>query len=121
MALGIAIALFLVEIMFMKIIVHTTKAKKLYDAINSKMNKKELHTWEIKRNNNNDILYNHTPDQWSDKALIKPIFHNEKLELIINWWKGNVPDEKTKGYIIGRFTEILMVHFRDLFECLEVK
>lgn len=107
--------------MFVKIIVHTTKAKMLYDVINSKMNKKELQAWEIKRNKNNETLYNHTPYQWSDKALIKPLSHNEGLELRISWWEGNVLDEKTKGYIIGRFTEILMVHFRDLFECLKIK
>ena len=105
----------------MKIIVHTTKAKTLYDAINTKIEKKELKTWEIKRNSKKEILYNHTPDQWSDAALVKPLNHKDGLELRISWWDDNEPDEATKGYILGRFTEILMVHFRDLFEYLETK
>lgn len=105
----------------MKIIVHTKSAKSLFDAINNKIEKKELKTWEIVKNAKNQKLYNHTPEQWSNTALIKPLQHEKGLELGINWWVGKEPDEATKGYILGRFTEILMVHFRKYFDFLETR
>lgn len=105
----------------MTIIVHTKKTESLYKAINSKINNDELKTWEIKKDNENKIYYNHTPDQWTDKVLLKPVSHQNGLQLTINWWENNQePDESTKGYILGRFTEILMVHFRNYFEKIEL-
>ena len=105
----------------MRIIVHTKNANTLFNSINSKIDNKELKTWEIKKNNKGEILYNHTPEQWSDAALIKPLNHEKGLELRVSWWDNNQPDEAIKGYILGRFTEILMVHFRKLFDVLETK
>lgn len=105
----------------MKIIAYTTKAKKLYEEINSKIEEKKLKTWEIKKNTKNEILYNHIPEQWNDIVLMKPIVYEDRLELIVKWWDENEPDETTKGYILGRFTEILMVHFRNIFDYLETK
>lgn len=104
----------------MRIIVHTNKAEKLFKAINSKINANELRTWEIKTDDSGKTLYNHIPEQWSDTVLIYPVSHTNGLELKISWWEGNEPDEATKGYILGRFTEILMVHFRHLFEFLKI-
>ncbi|WP_161531799.1 hypothetical protein [Riemerella anatipestifer] len=104
----------------MKIIVHTTKAKTLYGAINSKI-EEELKTWEIVNISGNEIVYTHTPEQWRGKALVYPLAHKDGLELEITWWKDCEPDEATKGYILGRFTEILMVHFRNLFDYLEIR
>ncbi|AZA95637.1 hypothetical protein [Chryseobacterium shandongense] len=105
----------------MTIIVHTKNAKSLLDAINNKIEKEELKTWEIRKNSKDQILYNHTPEQWSNTALFKPLNHEKGLELRINWWTGKEPDEATKGYILGRFTEILMVHFRKYFDFLETR
>lgn len=106
----------------MTIIIHTKSAKTLYDAINSKINSEELRTWEIKKNKQEEVLYNHSPQQWSEKVLLKPINHPNGLELTVKWWANNPePDDATKGYIIGRFSEILLVHFRNYFEKIELK
>lgn len=105
----------------MKIIAYTTKAKMLYEEINSKIERKELKTWEIKKNTKKEILYNHIPEQWNDIVLMKPLVYKDRLELIVRWWDENEPDETKKGYILGRFTEILMVHFRNNFDYLETK
>lgn len=104
----------------MKIFAYTADPKALYDAINYKIEKEKLKTWEIKLDSEKDIHYNHTPDQWSDRALIKPILQKDYLEFKITWWKNNKPEKDTKGYYLGRFTEILMVHFRDLFDSLKI-
>lgn len=106
----------------MKIIAHTKNKQELYKSINSKINNDELKTWEIKEDSEGNFLYNHSPLQWTDKVLLKPTGHQNGLQFDVKWWKNNQePDEATKGYIIGRFTEILMVHFRNLFELIEIK
>lgn len=105
----------------MQIIIHTKDADVLFKAINVKIRKGELKTWEIKLNKENKVLYNHTPEQWSEKILLKPNEHNNGLKIITAYWSNkSAPDEATKGYIIGRFIEILMVHFRSHFSKLEV-
>ena len=105
----------------MEIIVHTKRPSTLIDSIKRGINDGELKTWEIKLDNKGEILFNHLPVQWNDKALIKPYISYEKLTLKIVWWNGHEPEENIKGYIIGRFTEILMVHFRRQFDFLEIR
>jgi hypothetical protein len=106
----------------MKIIAFTNQPTALKNAIDKKINNNELKTWEIVKNKENEVLYSHTPDQWKEKAMPKPYIHDNNVEFAINWWtKNEEPDEATKGYMIGRFVEILMVHFREKFTHLEIK
>lgn len=106
----------------MTIIIHTKSPESLYKAINSKIINDELKTWEIKEDSEGKVLYNHSPHQWTDRVLLKPINCTFGLQLEINWWSNQQePDDATKGYILGRFTEILMVHFRKYFEKIELK
>lgn len=87
-----------------------------------KIEDNELKTWEILKNDKDEVLYSHIHEQWKEKAMPKPKILNDKIEFEINWWSKNVePDEATKGYITGRFVEILMVHFRNQFTKLEIK
>ena len=106
----------------MKIITYTKNPKTLKSAIDKKINDKELKTWVIVKNDKNEILYSHIPEQWKEKAMPKPYIYADRIEFIIRWWnKNEEPDEGTKGYILGRFIEILMVHFRNQFTHIEIK
>lgn len=105
----------------MEIIVHTESPSILIASIKKDIDDGELKTWEIKKNDKGKILFNHSPVQWSDKALIKPYISDDKLTFKITWWNGNEPDENIKGYTIGRFIEILMVHYREEFDFLEIR
>ena len=106
----------------MKIIAYTENSKALINAIEKKINDKELKTWKIVKNNKEEILYSHTPAQWNEKAMPKPNIHDNRVEFKMTWWiNHDTPDEATKGYILGRFVEVLMVHFRDKFSHLEIK
>lgn len=106
----------------MKIIAYTDNPTALKNTIDKKINDNELKTWKIVKNDKKEVLYSHTPEQWNEKALLKPFIFDDKVEFEITWWnKNGAPDEATKGYIIGRFVEILMVHFRDKFTHLEIK
>ena len=92
--------------------------KCLIDAINKAFEKDELKTWERKTNTKGEYLYSHA-GQWAEKAMPKPNIFKDKVSFTISWWsKNEQPDEATEGYIIGRFTEILMVHFRPKFDRL---
>lgn len=105
----------------MKIIAHTKDAHALIKRIKSKIENENIKTWDIIDTNIGDV-YNHTPDQWSNKALIKPEDHDKGLLFKIVWWgKAGEPEVDIKGYIIGRFTEMLMVHCSDLFVYLEIR
>ncbi len=105
----------------MKIIAFTNDSTKLKNAIDKKIDDKELKTWRIVKNDKKEILYSHIPDQWNEKAMPKPYIYEDWVEFDIRWWNDNEPDEATKGYILGRFIEILMVHFRNNFTRLEIK
>lgn len=105
----------------MKIIVYTKNAKTLLNKISTKIIDKELKTWEIVKNSENNNLFSHTPDQWKEKAMLKPEIKKENLELILSWWKGKEPEERVKGYILGRFIEVLVVHFRKEFDNIKIE
>ncbi len=71
-------------------------------------------------NTKGETLYNHTPEQWVDKALVKPQVKTDRVIFSINWWSTvGEPTIEIKGYITGWFTEILLVHFRNYFTMLE--
>lgn len=106
----------------MKIITYTDNPTALKNAIDKYMNDRELKTWEIVRNDKDEVLYSHIPEQWNQIAMPKPYIYDNRTEFKISWWKKNEePDDATKGYILGRFVEILMVHFRSKFSHLEIK
>lgn len=105
----------------MRIIVHTQSPKRLYDNINYRFENGESNTWEKKLNFSGEILYNHTPDQWSEKILLKPKSHIQGLEFLITYNSEYLePETNEKGYIIGSFVEFLMVNFQGHFSKLEI-
>jgi hypothetical protein len=98
----------------------TDSPQSLINAINKAINDKSLKTWEVKKNDKGEILYSHSPEQWSEKAMLKPIIHANKVQFIMAWWtSSSTPGDDVKGYILGRFTEILVVHFKEHFSKLE--
>lgn len=105
----------------MKIETVTNKPQSLIKAINKAIKDGELKTWKIVSNNKDETLYSHTPEQWNEKAMLKPTVNESSVTFDIVWWKNaGEPDEAIKGCILGRFVEILMVHFRDNFYQLTV-
>jgi hypothetical protein len=96
--------------------------QKLINAIDKAIKDEDLKTWIIVHNDKNENLYSHSPDQWNEKAIFKPHIYDDYVSFIMTWWKKNgEPDQETKGYILGRFIEILMVHFTNHFDSIEVK
>lgn len=106
----------------MRIDAITNEPQQLVNAINKAIKEGDLKTWSKLVINKDETLYSHIPEQWNEKAMPKPHIHNDKVRFSMAWWnKNEEPTEATKGYVLGRFVEILMVHFRDRFAHLEIK
>lgn len=108
----------------MKIILHTRNAKLLSSTIKKKI-KDDLNTWATKRDNNNYTLYYHKTksEQWENDLYIKPYINeaNDKLSFVITEIEG-IPLEfdPVFGYLMGRFLEILIVHFSKYYTNIEI-
>lgn len=104
----------------MKIDALTDSPQQLIDAINKAIKDDELKTWARVENDKKETLYSHTPEQWSQKAMLKPYVYKDRVTFKISYWNKNPePTIEVKGYITGRFTEILLVHFRNYYTKLE--
>lgn len=101
----------------MKIIAFTDNAQPLIKLINEKIDSKKNGTWKYKKDEE-AIIYSHT-NQW--KNIVKPCFYNDRVEFEIVCREKNEEHLESKGYITGRFVELLMVHFRNQFTNLEIK
>ena|SRR6185312_9570584 len=105
----------------MKIEAITTASAQLVAAIDKAMNDESLKTWEIVKSKEGEILYTHTPGQWNQKALIERQANQGNVLFTITYWQGKTqPSKDEEGYYFGRFTEILLVHFRNYFSKLVV-
>lgn len=98
----------------------TTNPAALQAAVDKAIKEGKLKTWRKLLNSKGETLYSHIPDQWDERAMPKPLISKEKLRFKIVWYsKNEEPNQATKGYITGRFSEILLVHFSDYFTRLE--
>jgi hypothetical protein len=98
----------------MKLEALTTTPSQLVAAIDKGMNDESLKTWKIVKDQNGNVYYTHTPPQWNEIALIAREVGKDRVVFTITHWSGKpVPTKDTEGYYFGRFTEILLVHFRN--------
>jgi hypothetical protein len=105
----------------MKIEALTASPDQLVTAIDKLMIEGGLETWKIVKSQQQTIFYTHTPDQWNEKALISRFVGQDRVVFAITYWKGlTQPTIADKGVYFGRFTEVLLVHFREYFSKLEV-
>ena len=90
--------------------------KEILDCVTEKVDTdgKGIATWQCVETNSNERVLVHTIDQWAEKGCIaikQDLVHNE-LQVRFHYWdswtdKSN-DDEK---YLLGRFTELMLVHF----------
>lgn len=109
----------------MQIIIHTDDAKKLNSNILSNI-KNKLETWEVKKDKKGYNVYYHSTKskQWENELYIKPYINdiNDKLYFRVTKIYGESLDfENEFGYLMGRFMEILIVHFSEDYNKIEIK
>ena len=103
----------------MKIEAYSNNPKALLNAIEKGIQDEDLKTWTIVKDANDAQYFTHLPEQWFKKVIIKPTVHDDRVTFLMTYFVKNMPDEATKGYYLGRFTEVLMVHYNHLFSKLE--
>jgi hypothetical protein len=105
----------------MKIIIPTQSAEALKNKILKYSENDTLKTWLIRKDSAGNKYLTHEPAQWLDKALLRFDVNASQLEVSLTWWDGKEkPSEDLKGYYIGRFIEVLLVHFRNDFITLTI-
>lgn len=104
----------------MEILAVTDSPQILLNAIIKGVVDKNLKTWVIVKDYSGEEFLTHTPGQWFEKALLDFSIIIGGLVIKVTWYDNQEPTEDIKGYYIGRFTEVLMVHFKNLFINLEI-
>ena len=100
----------------------TTKLKKkILDCVSDKVdaNGNDIATWQCVETDANEKVLVHTTDQWAEKGCIAikhDISHNE-LQVRFHYWDSYTErDNGDEKYMLGRFTELLLVHFKYLID-----
>lgn len=104
----------------MNYIIHTPNAVRLKKEIlesvsnNSDANGHDIVAWKCVETEGNESVLVHTADQWAEKGFItlkQNKSHNE-LKVRFHYWdscQDRLNDDDK--YLLGRFTELILVHF----------
>lgn len=104
----------------MNYIIHTPSAarlkKEILDRVSEKVdaNGKGIVTWQVAETESNGKVLVHTTDQWAEKGCValKQVPGRNELQVRFHYWESW--DERNNGddkIMLGRFTELLLVHF----------
>ena len=104
----------------MNYIIHTPSAarlkKEILDRVSEKVdaNSKGIVTWQVVETDGSEKVLVHTTDQWVEKGCVtlKQVSGRNELQVSFHYWDSwddrNNDDDKI---MLGRFTELLLVHF----------
>lgn len=98
----------------------TNSSEALLRALNKAVKDETIKTWVMVKAAGGESFLTHKPEQWYNKALLDFQLTTKYLLIKITWYGNQEPREDIKGYYTGRFTEVLMVHFKDFFSHLEI-
>ncbi|WP_294287564.1 hypothetical protein [uncultured Chryseobacterium sp.] len=109
----------------MNIIIYSDNISNLNSKLAHKIDN-DLKTWTAKSATDNSTLYYHTTksEQWENDLYLKPFIDKDKGTLTFKITKINgIPLKFASefGYLIGRFTQILIVHLSDYYSKIEIK
>lgn len=104
----------------MNYIIHTPSAarlkKEILDRVSEKVdaNGKGIATWQVAETDGSEKVLVHTTDQWAEKGCIalKQESGSNNLQVRFYYWDSCEDRENGDDKImLGRFTELLLVHF----------
>ena len=105
----------------MEIRLKTKNGELLISKIFSAVENEEVRTWIARKDKYNNKYLTHKPEQWYDKVLFAFNATTEDVIISIRWWDNyEEPNEETKGYYIGRLTELLLVNFKNYYTAFEI-
>lgn len=92
--------------------------REILDKVSDKKdaNGKEITSWKCVLTETNDVVLVHTDEQWEKKGCLKLTSGNVGKELQIRFYYWDYCNEENKAngddkYLLGRFTELILVHF----------
>ena len=92
--------------------------REILDKVSDKKdaNGREITTWKCVLTETNDIVLVHTAEQWEEKGCLRltPGNVGEELQVRFYYWNYCNDENKANGddrYLLGRFTELVLVHF----------
>lgn len=104
----------------MNYIILTPSAKKLKDEILSRVSAKVdgngigITSWQCVETDASEKVLVHTTDQWAEKGciVIKNDMSRNELQVRFHYWDSySEKDNADDKYMLGRFTELILVHF----------
>ena len=113
--------------------IKTDDAKKavkiIFDCVKKREDpqEKNIQTWDVASTKENEQVLVHTAktfegeQQWANKGCLAftPNKENDVITVKFYYWDTYPEeqcDENDKNYILGRFTELMLVHFPNLFQ-----
>lgn len=114
----------------MNYIIHTPSAarlkKEIFDRVSDKVdaNGKGIATWQVAETDGSENVLVHTTDQWVEKGCIvqKQVPGRNELQVKFYYWDSYEDRENGDDKImLGRFTELLLVHFSYFVDKVVIK
>jgi hypothetical protein len=93
----------------------TTTPKKLLAEFKKAIDDKRVLTWAY----DSDGDFYHTPDQWKDKAWLRPTIYEGKMLTLNFLTRVTKASKPTYGVYHGRFIESMLTHCDELFSGAE--
>lgn len=91
----------------MAIIIKTDNPKSLLQKIKAAIDNGSIETWSY----DDDSDFTHSPDQWKNKAWLRPKIYVNELRLGILKQKDVNLSKLVYGVYHGRFIEMILTHF----------
>ena len=104
----------------MNYVIHTPSAVRLKKEIlesvsnNRDANGKDIVTWKCVETEANDKVLVHTAEQWEEKGCITLKHNTSHNELKVRFYYWDSCDDRSNDddkMLLGRFTELILVHF----------
>jgi hypothetical protein len=109
----------------MNYIIKTPSATKLKEEIIERVtdkidtNGRGIATWQCVETDSNEKTLVHTTDQWAEKGCIaiKQDLSRNELQVRFHYWDSCTErDNDDDRYMLGRFTELILIHFSYLID-----
>lgn len=109
----------------MNYIIQTPSATRLKDEILDCVSAKAdtngigIATWQTVETDEGDRVLVHTADQWAEKGCItlRPDLASREVQVRFFYWDScNKQESGDDKYMLGRFTELLLVHFKYMID-----
>ena len=84
-----------------------------------------IDTWDIKTADDGEEVLIHTTQQWEEKGCLSltPSKDNDFIKVKFHYWSSFKKEERNGDedkYYLGRFTELILVHFYPQIERVEI-